>query len=795
MLLSVSWLTPQKGETPIVNDIIWTISIPCVCYIFFTIVIPWVNGSGEILRHALLILFVLGSIAFLFFLVRLIFIFLCRKPDFWKKLIIPAVLVFPLLGLALNFSLYNVFGNFSHPLFFIAAAACGVLLILPEWEKPRLRLLVFLGKMLMLPYTVYFFLVFLPYVPLAIPAILAVGTGFLILAPTLLFLIHIRSLNIDLSYLRQHYKIRRVLAAVVLLVLVIPLGVTVFYYRDRVNLGKAMANAVNPSYQNAEPVRVNRNGVRRTLAHIEQNTGRNGLSLPAFTGQTPLLSAWYRFIVLDNLSLSQDKADLIAQVILGDTPVKPGASVATQEVQLLDIKVRSAYDASEKAWRSWVDLTLENSSVWSMAEYRTQFTLPEGCYISNYYLYVNGEKKFGLLADKRAAEWIYRQIITVNRDPGLLRYIGNDRFELRVFPFQAYETRLTGFEVIHKEPAVITIDGRTVELVGESLEEPVVLDRAVYLPASSKKGLESVTRENRWFFLVDISDKEKIDLYLKRAETFIRDRNLNRNAVEVIGVNDNLWTVQFGEEGLTIQKDVAWGGGFYADKAIKTVLYRTPVSNETRPVFILVSESLQNAILRDDLDSWQAAVPEGDELYHLDASGGLIAYSMKDFDATKGSKIQDIKPVPVLAWPSRQNPLAYVPDDGRASVIVMEENADDSVLQTIWEKGVAQKVQYIQAITHPEKKTENQFQLVRNSIASGILSPYTAYIVLENEAQENMLKEKQKQILSAKTDYDLGESLGEETVMDEPGLLVMAALFMAALLVKNRKGHRRKTND
>lgn len=786
MLLSVFWLTPQKGEAKVVNDIIWTISIPCIFYILFTVILPWMNGVGDILEHAVMILFVLGSIAFLFFLIRVIYIFLCKKPDFWKKLILPAVLIFPLLGLALNHSLNDVFGNFSHPGFFIAAAVCGILLILPEWEKPSLRLPVFLGKMLLLPYTVYFFFVFLPYVPVAIPAILAIGTGFLILAPTLLFLIHIRSLCIDLSFLREHYNVKKVLVAGILLVLVIPLGITAFYYRDRVNLGKAMANAVNPSYQSAVPVRVNRNGIRRTLAHIEQNTGRNGLGIPVFTEQTPLLSAWYRFIVLDNLVLSGDKSDLISQVILGEPPLKTNASPVTPEVELLDITVETTYDADEKTCRSWVNVTLKNS-VRPMAEYRTQFSLPEGCYISNYYLYVNGDKKFGLLADKRAAEWIYRQITTINRDPGLLRYIGNKMLELRVFPFQANETRLTGFEVIHKEPAVITLDGRTVELAGESLEEPVILDKAVYLPASAKKGLESVTRENRWLFLVDITDKEKAETYLKRAEAFISEHNLAKNTVEIIAVNDNLWTVRFGEKDLEIQKDVAWGGGFYADKAIKTILYATPINSETRPVFILVSDSLQNAIIRDDLDSWQAAVPEGDELYHLDAAGDLFAYPMKDFDMAKEKKAQNIKPVPVLAWPSRQNPQAYIPDDGQASIIAVESSGNTPVAQTNWEKGILQQVEYFQAIQHPEKKTENQFNLVKSSIASGVLSPYTAYIVLENEAQENMLKEKQKQILAAKSDFDLGENLPGETEMAEPGLLIMAVLFMAALFVKKRK--------
>ena len=250
------------------NDVVWAVSIPFCWYLFFVVIIPWLNGYDQILGHAILILFVLSSVAFLFFLTRIVFIFLSRKPD----------------------------------------------------------------------------------------------------------------------------------------------------------------------YQNEEPARVNRNGIRRTISQIEQNTARTDFILPVFSQQTPLLSAWYRFIVTDNLSLSSDKVMLIERVILGKEADEPTARQITEVVRLEGITVESAYDADEKAWRSWVHLTLHNAGV-PLAEYLTEFELPEGCYISNYYLDVNGERKHGLLADKRAAEWIYRQITTIKRDPGLLRYVGNDRLELRVFPF------------------------------------------------------------------------------------------------------------------------------------------------------------------------------------------------------------------------------------------------------------------------------------------------------------------------------------------------------------------------
>lgn len=164
------------------------------------------------------------------------------------------------------------------------------------------------------------------------------------------------------------------------------------------------------------------------------------------------------------------------------------------------------------------------------------------------------------------------------------------------------------------------------------------------------------------------------------------------------------------------------------------------------------------------------------------------------FSNQTGQKTETITAVQVLTWPDLQNPLAYIPDNDEAAIIYKingEKTGTPQVSPTSWETAVLQQAEYYNAILHPERKVENQFHLVKGSIASGILSPYTAYIVLENEAQENMLKEKQKQILAAKSDVDLGENLGEETVMSEPGLLILAVLFTGAiLLLKKRKSNR-----
>jgi hypothetical protein len=56
---------------------------------------------------------------------------------------------------------------------------------------------------------------------------------------------------------------------------------------------------------------------------------------------------------------------------------------------------------------------------------------------------------------------------------------------------------------------------------------------------------------------------------------------------------------------------------------------------------------------------------------------------------------------------------------------------------------------------HPERPVKKTLDIVKASIKTGVMSPYTSYIVLENEAQEKVLLEKQKQILSTKKALDI----------------------------------------
>ncbi|HXC04572.1 MAG TPA: hypothetical protein VNZ86_07450, partial [Bacteroidia bacterium] len=88
---------------------------------------------------------------------------------------------------------------------------------------------------------------------------------------------------------------------------------------------------------------------------------------------------------------------------------------------------------------------------------------------------------------------------------------------------------------------------------------------------------------------------------------------------------------------------------------------------------------------------------------------------------------------------------------------------------------------------HPEQGDHLWRTLVQNSFRTGILSSETAYLVVENKAQEQALLDKQKQILNAKKNLDIGDEIHH---MPEPSFWVLLLCSLLAIRVYKRKSTR-----
>jgi Ca-activated chloride channel family protein len=113
------------------------------------------------------------------------------------------------------------------------------------------------------------------------------------------------------------------------------------------------------------------------------------------------------------------------QVILPYLPVKYHRVTVEIQDQVAQVKVDQAFVNDS-------DVALEATYV---------FPLPEDAAISDFSLYVDGERLEGRILDKEDARQIYESIVRRNRDPALLEYVGRNAFQAQVFPIPPHGER------------------------------------------------------------------------------------------------------------------------------------------------------------------------------------------------------------------------------------------------------------------------------------------------------------------------------------------------------------------
>jgi hypothetical protein len=265
-------------------------------------------------------------------------------------------LVLPLVGLLFNEMEYDgIFGNFSDRWFYIFAALNGIAITLPQFENKRLMVVIFFVRSITIVYIFYFFVVFLPYLPLSVIAIIAVGAGFLMLTPLVLMVLQLRIMSDDISFLRKRYSNRVVYGTMIAGLLILPTIITFDYFNDKTTLTRALNYAYTPDLDNESPINIK--ALNRVLHTVERGKerswGRNR------EGATPYLSTYYTWLVLDNLTLSDQKINTLGRIFNG-TPLDsltvdtPFTAFGSEHIELQDIQTSSVYDEEQHAWKSTV---------------------------------------------------------------------------------------------------------------------------------------------------------------------------------------------------------------------------------------------------------------------------------------------------------------------------------------------------------------------------------------------------------------------------------------------------------
>ncbi len=799
LLIAVVHLTPNEKNHKAWVSFVVALSIPLLVYFFVQVLSPLLRDLNHpAWEHIAVILMVILLVLFFFFLIRAVYIIANKKSAAFKKYEllwkIPIAIVFPILGLLLNngvgaFKLIgdNVLGDFSNPWFYALALVNGVLICIPNPMNAALRLVLFAGRSIMLVFTFYFLLVLMPYLPLSLICIIVFGLGFLMLTPLVLFVVHISDLTRDYKSLKAQFNSRILNIVLITSMLVLPVTIFINYSLDRHALHGALEYLDRHHY--GEVYEIDTDRLSNPIDEIKKNK-RSRWSIGNSSGQ-PFLSSFYNWMVLDNLTLSEKNLSRINQVFYGENEsfIDPRSN-NQNEILITASQVDSHYDTETKSWRTWLNLELtnQNNSAGALG-FATKFNLPAGCYISDYYLDINGRREKGILAEKKAAIWLFAETVRVQRDPGILFYENGNGISFRVFPFTASEVRTTGIEFLHKEPVTITFEDKEFLLGNDSstfLNEAVTADQMVYLPAAAKKKLPLINRKPYYYFMVDCSggNETSVEDFINRIDRLMEKNFISSENAKICFTNIYTREIDFNnswKEQLRQQKFI---GGYFLDRAIRQRLITDfNVKEKNYPILITVTDSLENAVLSDNYRDIEFSFPDNENLYELTTDGNLLPHSLTKLTRHPGSDsyTKEFKNT-VRVYPNESNPTAYLEDNEEAEIIYPDNYVElkfSNDNRKNWTSGLTIHSNHVSQLLHPESAHERWLEEVRDGFRTGIMSPATSYIALENEMQKAVLKKKQDEVLSGNKSFDAGEAMQSMSEPEVYWILLAMGILLA----------------
>jgi hypothetical protein len=696
------------------------------------------------------------------------------KSTAYQIFIVIVAIIMPVVGLALNNSGMffgngsdGIFGDFSNLWFYIIAFLNGLIMLVNMGNDRRSLALLYL-KTVGFTYIIYFTIIFLPLMPFGLFGIVFYGLGILILAPITVFVTELFQIIQDFRKLKATFR-TGVIAAILLGVITLPAILTVNFSLDKVNFHKSLTYLSADSW-NMPTISISR--LKTTLKHadnaLDASRGSSGIFPNGTT--TPIISRYYQTVALEGKVLSPDTVNRLRQIFSLTNEAQP-ANTTTEQIQngnLISVNTSSEFDNDLGIYKTWMDLEIRNDSDRSLAEYRADFLLRDGCFIKDYYLYVGHERKQGILADKRAALITYNNIIRTPRDPGIIYYNSDNAISLRVYPFDRNEVRKTGFLVWHSQNEVIIIEGREIYLnAAKSIDKPLDMQGISFIPASYKKNLPTYERQPVYCFIIDASENSPYEEHQNKIAEYVSNTEIRNSKIYMASykVYDNN------------KSSVKCVGGFNLPLAMEMIFKEYEHSALWFPIIIAVSDNINKAPAFQK-SNLAKRFPESGYYYNLGYDLHLTPYSFAD------NKRQDIIKYPILSNTLSYNGLVVADNDKSETVI---SGNFGSYTDNAYHNAFV--LQAKSSVYSNDERT--QIELVRNSFRQRVLTKYTAFTVLETVEQENALLELQAKFLNSGGQSNHGQN-APAVMMDEPSLLICVLMALVFAICGRNKLRRRK---
>lgn len=795
-------------------------------------VISSLGGIGNVSDVVAVAIFVAGSVLVLAAVARgcvALYGAIRRWPPFSQGIFVVLVcLALPLGGLALNAHIPFPSDFQVWPVYAMAALN-GCVLLLPQGGASGWLRACWLARCALFPFTLYFFLLFLPFLPLSIVAMIAMGAGFLILVPTVLFLMHGQQVleGFQLESMNRGRLRAGVAAAAALAIMpAFFIGEAVW---DRTVLRGALDYVYSPDLQRQDHFHGSRAAVQRSLLHLRDF--KAGVQLP-------FLSDFYTWAVFDNLVLPDDKMDVLHRAFFGTAlpEVKDGAiwmfggrprrrGVAREfrpsvieprtNVKLDQLTATTVRDGTCE--RTTFHLELQGTER-GQNEYTAEFQIPEGVFVSGFWLKIGANRVPGRLFEKKAAMWVYQKISRVERrDPGILVYRDAHTIDLRVFPITDLERRFVELEILYPagtHPA-LKIDDQAWQGEGSGPATALTVTNegtsALALTSETVTELPRAERTPYLHFIIDRSANGALPdaeiaaamqatalkfPYAQEGTATWTNYEFSDVSAEPLPIAQLLKT--------PLPRPLEIRGGFLAERAVQRALlayherliHAGPGSPWLKryPLFILLHRGEARVWLPD----FAALAPDAAVLDT--PPGGLLGGSVNDTPegmyrlwGNPGRPLALLKngdfvaPCPIDRFEPQLVHFEGTSPDRTVSVLDGAAFRPLPVTTTVppdapYARGMLAEQRFLGLTYNPSLGNRGLAAIVNLSRETGILLGATSYIVVENSAQWEMLRRKEKQKLNNQNALEF-----EETPEPAAALLLLAG---GTLLLARRRRSR-----
>ncbi|MDX1921493.1 MAG: MSEP-CTERM sorting domain-containing protein [Candidatus Caenarcaniphilales bacterium] len=501
------------------------------------------------------------------------------------------------------------------------------------------------------------------------------------------------------------------------------------------------------------------------------------------------------------------------------------------------IKSSNSQNPPEGFEKTLIKFRVKNTSSQTL-EYNSYLELPKAAFVSGLWLYIDGKRQRGNIFEKKSAEWVYQMITAERRDPALLSFVKPNLLSFKLFPCLPREERTFEIELIHPiaSPENIKFAGKAISLnqTQKYKKENYFYEGSNFVFLKDKKNVKSFKRQPYLHLIIEKSRNSKLSDLKSRIQ---RIRQLFPNAQETVYTIANYETSSNGFSRLVFleqlekqlddpnssfneeNNSLKARGGFAQERFIKVAILNSAqhtkfVENcnaklsdwelSHYPVIVVLRTSndkpLSDSDSEYDLNYYRDLLPDY-PIFHIDHPDG----NFQSFDLDGSAYIGMPVSIPVIAFCKVSNfvePNLSIASYDSEKISLSTNLKNQVELRTIDPKKKEfiplenlQKIsnpnglypqalnlwfEYNQLLKNPSLINKSFKKLVIKSKELGVMLPITSYIVLENKAQEEALKRKEKKKLNNKASLEILEA-------NEPPLWIIVFSFLAFVFFAQKK--------